>query len=176
MRRLGALREVKAAPSRPCRTSISTSIFLCSRRTAPGRRQPLALNSGVFPPKTGHERTTPTTHKPDSQELISPWSQVRIPPPPPRFGLYKPKIEGFPGEKALGSPCCTSISTCFPRTRSRIGPTGPMRARPLSGSPTVRCRPRSFEPRAAEPFLQSLRRIWSTTRRGVAGSSMSQGL
>ena len=53
---------------------------LCSRRTVAGRRQPPTSNFGLFPPKTGHERMAPSTHKPGSQELISPWSQVRIPP------------------------------------------------------------------------------------------------
>jgi hypothetical protein len=57
---------VEAVLARPRRTSIS----LCSRRTALGRRYPPTSLFGLLPPKTGHERTTPATHKPDSQELI----------------------------------------------------------------------------------------------------------
>ena len=69
---------------------------------------------GFYAPNNDHWRLPEIDCEPRSTELISPWSQVRIPPPPPEFGFYKPKRKGFRSGKGLGSPSHTSISTSIP--------------------------------------------------------------
>lgn len=44
-----------------------------AQRAVPERRWPPISTFGLFPPEAGRHRATPTTHKPNSQELKSPW-------------------------------------------------------------------------------------------------------
>jgi hypothetical protein len=116
--------------------------------------------SGLIPPKTGQERTTPTTHKPDSQELISPWSQVRIPPPPPNLACASQKMrvpQAFSAGEIravhpLRHPCSRAQATSL----VRVG------YRPLADR--VARRPGVSRTWPVAPSFQSVRRLCLTAQ------------
>ena len=63
-------------------TAISTAIGVRSRPVAVGRDNSASAILGLRTPKTDRRRILGYGSEPHTGELISPWSQVRIPPPP----------------------------------------------------------------------------------------------